>query len=91
MHAWVWRASKTIKTGNRKAELEGHNVEPENLYSKAPQCSNLNIPLELPTVKEHHHHPFLQVNLRALEGGTDSEKEEDDHFSSVILLLKKRK
>ena len=84
MHAWAWRANKTIKTCNRKAELEGRELEPEKMYSEAPEGSNLNIPFELPVVKKHHDHPFLQVNIRALDDGTDSEKEEDGNFISVV-------
>ena len=75
VHAWAWWANKAIKTGNRKAELEGREIEPEKLFSEAPGGSNLNIPLELPIVKKHHDHPFLQANLRALEDDSDSEKE----------------
>ena len=91
MHAWAWRANKTIKTGNRKAEMEGRELDPEKLYTEAPEGSNLNIPLELPIVKKYHDHPFLQVNIRALDDGTDSEKEEDGKFTSVVSSLKKRK
>lgn len=91
MHAWAYRANKSIKTNNRKAELEGRAIEEEKVYTDAPVGTITNIPLELSILKKHHAHPFLKVNLRALEDGSDSEKEVDAHFVSVVSLLKKRR
>ena len=93
MDAWAYQANRNIKKNNRKAELEGRNLEEEKVFSDAPAGSNGNVPLELPVVKKHHNHPFLKVNLRASEGdsGEDSEKEEDGKFGSIVSSLKKRK
>ena len=39
------------KKNNRKAELEGREVEMEKNVVKAPSGLNMNIPLELPIIK----------------------------------------
>ena len=92
MHAWAFCANRVIKKSNRKAELEGSEVEAEKTYTDAPAGSNGNVPLELPIVKKYHDHPFLQVNLRVSEDpDDDSEKEEDGKFASIVSSLKKRK
>ena len=92
MHAWAHRANKNIKKNNRKAELEGREVEEEKLYTDAPLGCTSNIQLELPVVKKYHDHVFLQVNQRGSEElGTDSENEEDGRFQSIVSSLKKRK
>ena len=81
------------KKNNRRAELEGREVETEKNVAEAPSGSNMNIPLELPIIKKYHDHPFLQINLRAAGGNPDddSEKEEEGKFTSIVSSLKKRK
>ena len=79
MHAWAHRANKNIKKLNRKAELEGREIEMEKAYTEAPVGSTANVQLELPVVKKYYDHVFLKVNQRAAEEfDSDSEKEYED-------------
>ena len=60
MHAWAHRANKNIKKLNRKAELEGREIEMEKAYTEAPVGSTANVQLELPVVKKYYDHVFFE-------------------------------
>ena len=92
MHAWACRANMNIKKKNRKAEMEGTEIEPEKMCTEAPPGSTANAQLELPIVKKHHGHAFLQASQRAAENDApESDNEEDGRFTSIASSLKKRK
>ena len=92
MHTWACRANENIKNNNRKTELEGNEIESEKVHAETLPGSIAIIQLELPIVKKHHDHVFLQANQRvAEEDGMGSDKEEDVRFTSIVSSLKKRK